>query len=163
MPHAVIITGPGFQDHDVIYTYYRLREARVDVDIATKEDPATGHRLHVTELSNGSGLPRGPLYPILDRLLRAEWLERYCGDMRPAAPRAKPKLNTYEDAPTRHVCEGRARPLGPSDPWEISLKRSRGQAARVLLRAHIGVLLPDRVIDAHGPQRRAPSLVGDLA
>ena len=48
MPHAVIITGPGFQDQDVIYTYYRLREARFDVDIATKEDPATGHGIHVT-------------------------------------------------------------------------------------------------------------------
>ncbi len=48
MPHAVIITGPGFQDHDVIYTYYRLKEARFDVDIATKEDPVTGHGLHVT-------------------------------------------------------------------------------------------------------------------
>jgi protease I len=48
MPHAVIITGPGFQDQDVIYTYYRLKEARFDVDIATKEDPATGHGIHVT-------------------------------------------------------------------------------------------------------------------
>ncbi len=33
--HAVIVTGPGFQDHDVIYTYYRLREAGYDVDVAT--------------------------------------------------------------------------------------------------------------------------------
>jgi protease I len=48
MPHAVIITGPGFQDHDVIYTYYRLKEAHFDVDIATKQDPATGHGIHVT-------------------------------------------------------------------------------------------------------------------
>ena len=48
MPHAVIITGPGFQDHDVIYSYYRLKEARFNVDIATKEDPVTGHGLHVT-------------------------------------------------------------------------------------------------------------------
>jgi protease I len=48
MPHAVIITGPGFQDHDVIYTYYRLKEAHFDVDIATKENPATGHGIHVT-------------------------------------------------------------------------------------------------------------------
>jgi protease I len=48
MPHAVIITGPGFQDHDVIYTYYRLKEARFHVDIATKQDPATGHGLHVS-------------------------------------------------------------------------------------------------------------------
>jgi protease I len=48
MPHAVIITGPGFQDHDVIYAYYRLKEAHFDVDIATKQDPATGHGLHVS-------------------------------------------------------------------------------------------------------------------
>lgn len=33
---SVIITGPGFQDHDVIYTYYRLVEEGWDVDIATK-------------------------------------------------------------------------------------------------------------------------------
>ncbi len=33
---AVIITGPGFQDHDVIYTYYRLIEEGWDVDVATK-------------------------------------------------------------------------------------------------------------------------------
>jgi protease I len=33
---AVIITGPGFQDHDVVYTYYRLLEEAWDVDIATK-------------------------------------------------------------------------------------------------------------------------------
>ena len=32
---AVIITGPGFQDHDVIYTYYRLREEGWAADIAT--------------------------------------------------------------------------------------------------------------------------------
>jgi protease I len=37
MPRAIIITGPGFQDHDVIYTYYRLREERYDVDVATKD------------------------------------------------------------------------------------------------------------------------------
>jgi protease I len=40
---AVIITGPGFQDHDVIYTYYRLREEGWDADIATKDAlPVTG-------------------------------------------------------------------------------------------------------------------------
>jgi protease I len=32
---AVIITGPGFQDHDVIYAYYRLREEGWDADVAT--------------------------------------------------------------------------------------------------------------------------------
>jgi protease I len=36
MRRGVIITGPGFQDHDVIYTYYRLREEGYRVDLATK-------------------------------------------------------------------------------------------------------------------------------
>lgn len=36
MPSAVIITGPGFQDHDVVYTYYRLLEEGWNVDVATK-------------------------------------------------------------------------------------------------------------------------------
>lgn len=35
MTRAVIVTGPGFQDHDVIYTYYRLMEARYEVAVAT--------------------------------------------------------------------------------------------------------------------------------
>jgi len=40
---AVIITGPGFQDHDVVYTYYRLIEEGWDVAVATKDgDPVTG-------------------------------------------------------------------------------------------------------------------------
>ena len=48
MSHAIIITGPGFQDQDVVYTYYRLKEAGFDVDIATKDDPATGSGIHVS-------------------------------------------------------------------------------------------------------------------
>lgn len=36
MPSATIITGPGFQDHDVVYSYYRLIEQGWDVDVATK-------------------------------------------------------------------------------------------------------------------------------
>ena len=37
MPNsAVIITGPGFQDHDVVYTYYRLLEEGWNADVATK-------------------------------------------------------------------------------------------------------------------------------
>ncbi|WP_338891362.1 DJ-1/PfpI/YhbO family deglycase/protease [Rhodococcus sovatensis] len=36
MPSAVIITGPGFQDHDVVYTYYRFLEEGWEVDVATK-------------------------------------------------------------------------------------------------------------------------------
>jgi protease I len=37
MYSAVIITGPGFQDHDVVYTYYRLKEEGYYVDVATKD------------------------------------------------------------------------------------------------------------------------------
>ncbi|MDE1482963.1 DJ-1/PfpI family protein [Xenorhabdus bovienii] len=33
----VIITGPGFQDHDLVYTYYRSIEEGYDVSIATKD------------------------------------------------------------------------------------------------------------------------------
>lgn len=40
---AAIPTGPGFQDHDVIYTYYRLKEAGCEVEVATAGgDPVTG-------------------------------------------------------------------------------------------------------------------------
>jgi protease I len=34
---AVIITGPGFQDEEYIYPYYRLLEAGFAVDVATKD------------------------------------------------------------------------------------------------------------------------------
>ncbi len=37
MVKAVIITGPGFQDEEFIYPYYRLKEAGYDVEVATKE------------------------------------------------------------------------------------------------------------------------------
>ncbi len=40
---AVIITGPGFQDHDVVFCYYRLLEEGWTVDVATKNgDEVTG-------------------------------------------------------------------------------------------------------------------------
>lgn len=44
MRNIVIITGPGFQDHDVVYTYYRAKEEGYSVvDIATKDGmPVTG-------------------------------------------------------------------------------------------------------------------------
>lgn len=43
MTRAVIITGPGFQDHDVIYTYYRAKEAGFEVEVATAGGrPVTG-------------------------------------------------------------------------------------------------------------------------
>lgn len=34
---AVIITGPGFQDEEYIYPYYRLLEAGFEVSVATKD------------------------------------------------------------------------------------------------------------------------------
>lgn len=34
---GVIITGPGFQDEEYIYPYYRLIEAGFSVDVATKD------------------------------------------------------------------------------------------------------------------------------
>jgi protease I len=37
MRKLVIITGPGFQDHDVVYTYYRSKEEGYDVEVATKD------------------------------------------------------------------------------------------------------------------------------
>jgi protease I len=38
--NAVIITGPGFQDHDVIYTYYRLAEEGWAAEVATRDGAA---------------------------------------------------------------------------------------------------------------------------
>ncbi len=37
MKKAVIITGPGFQDEEFIYPYYRLLEEGFRVDVATKD------------------------------------------------------------------------------------------------------------------------------
>lgn len=34
---SVIITGPGFQDEEYVYPYYRLLEAGYQVDVATKD------------------------------------------------------------------------------------------------------------------------------
>jgi len=35
---AIIITGPGFEDAEFIYPYYRLQEAGFSVDVATSND-----------------------------------------------------------------------------------------------------------------------------
>lgn len=37
MINAVIITGPGFQDEEYVYPFYRLEEAGYKVDVATKD------------------------------------------------------------------------------------------------------------------------------
>jgi protease I len=44
MMRAVILTGPGFQDQDVVYCYYRLfGEENWEVDLATKDaEPVRG-------------------------------------------------------------------------------------------------------------------------
>ena len=34
---AVIITGPGFQDEEYVYPYYRLLEAGFSTEVATKD------------------------------------------------------------------------------------------------------------------------------
>lgn len=36
-PRSVIITGPGFQDEEFVYPYYRLLEAGCAVEVATKD------------------------------------------------------------------------------------------------------------------------------
>lgn len=42
-PRAVILTGPGFQEHDLIYCYYRFIEEGYSVEIATPNgDSALG-------------------------------------------------------------------------------------------------------------------------
>lgn len=37
MIRTIIITGPGFQDEEFIYPYYRLKEAGYKVEVATKD------------------------------------------------------------------------------------------------------------------------------
>ncbi len=45
---VVIITGPGFQDHDVVYTYYRSKEEGYDISIATKDGSAVIGKYGIT-------------------------------------------------------------------------------------------------------------------
>lgn len=45
---VVIITGPGFQDHDVVYTYYRSKEEGYDISIATKDGNAVTGKYGIT-------------------------------------------------------------------------------------------------------------------
>ena len=40
MKHAIIVTGPGFEDAEFIYPFYRLQEAGFSVDVATSTDDA---------------------------------------------------------------------------------------------------------------------------
>lgn len=37
MVRAVIITGPGFQDEEFVYPYYRMKEEGYEVHVATKD------------------------------------------------------------------------------------------------------------------------------
>lgn len=45
---VVIVTGPGFQDHDVVYAYYRSIEEYYDVSIATKNGETVVGKYGVT-------------------------------------------------------------------------------------------------------------------
>jgi protease I len=46
-PRAAILTGPGFQDHDLIYCYYRFLEEGYAVDIATPDGMAVSGKYTV--------------------------------------------------------------------------------------------------------------------
>lgn len=48
MKKAVIITGPGFQDEEYIYPYYRLQEAGFQVDVATAGKEAVKGKYGIT-------------------------------------------------------------------------------------------------------------------
>ena len=48
MKKAVIITGPGFQDEEYIYPYYRLQEAGFTVDVATKDKESVKGKYGIT-------------------------------------------------------------------------------------------------------------------
>lgn len=54
---AVIITGPGFEDPEVIYPYYRLQEAGLTVDVATNSD---------VEVKGKHGYPMKPTVHVAD-------------------------------------------------------------------------------------------------
>ncbi|GGJ49536.1 DJ-1/PfpI family protein [Deinococcus roseus] len=57
MPKAVIITGPGFQDHDIVYTYYRAKEEGWEVDIATKDGELVTGKYGITVPMDKRSLP----------------------------------------------------------------------------------------------------------
>lgn len=54
---VVIITGPGYQDEEVIYPYYRLQEAGFFVDVVTSSD---------SEVKGKYGCPMIPTIKISD-------------------------------------------------------------------------------------------------
>ena len=54
---AIILTGPGFDDAEFIYPYYRLQEAGFSVDIATSSDE---------EVASKRGLPAVPTVALKD-------------------------------------------------------------------------------------------------
>lgn len=57
MPNVVIITGPGFQDHDVVYTYYRFLEEGYDVRVATKDAAAVKGKYGIPLPMDKTALP----------------------------------------------------------------------------------------------------------
>jgi len=52
MKRAVIITGPGFQDEEFIYPYYRLQEAGFTVDVAVNNKENVKGKYGITAKPN---------------------------------------------------------------------------------------------------------------
>jgi protease I len=48
MKRAIIITGPGFEDAEFIYPYYRLQEDGLTVDVATSNDQVVAGKHGIT-------------------------------------------------------------------------------------------------------------------
>jgi protease I len=57
MKRAIIITGPGFEDSEFIYPYYRLQEAGFSVDVATSNNK---------EVNGKHGVPTVPTVILKD-------------------------------------------------------------------------------------------------
>ena len=57
MKRAVIITGPGFQDEEFIYPFYRLLEEGLTVDVATKDKAVVYGKY---------GIPAAPTTDVID-------------------------------------------------------------------------------------------------
>jgi protease I len=57
MKRAIIITGPGFEDSEFIYPYYRLQEAGFSVDVATSNNK---------EVTGKHGVPTNPTVNLKD-------------------------------------------------------------------------------------------------
>ncbi|RFU40240.1 PadR family transcriptional regulator [Actinomadura logoneensis] len=56
---------------------------------------ALTHGIYGLELANLSGLPNGTLFPLLERLRRADWVERYWEDDETAEAEGRPRRRYF--------------------------------------------------------------------